>query len=330
MTRHRSGGLRARYGAALGATAALALAAGCGPAPPPRLPGAVAPLTPRLVRVGTPDGRGRVREMPLEQYVLASVLTELAPSGSDRAGVGRAFEAQALVARTYAVANMGRHASQGFDLCNSTHCQLVDTGRLSNAPWLAVAREAVRATAGLVITYQGRPIQALFHADCGGHTSAADAVWAGAPVPYLTGRPDDLPRGARHQSWTFEATGRQLAAALSRHGGPSPGADVSRIEIVERDGAGRVVRLALVGNRRITLRGNEFRAAVSEALGALALRSTLFSVSRSADRFVFEGRGFGHGVGLCQTGALARARAGQSPRDILAFYYPGTALTRGR
>ena len=87
---------------------------------------------------------------------------------------------------------------------------------MSTAPWREVARDAVSATAGMGLTYQGRPIQALFHADCGGHTSAADAVWAGTPVAYLTGRPDDLPRGARHQVWTVEATGRQLAEA--RHG----------------------------------------------------------------------------------------------------------------
>jgi len=330
MTRHGFGpGPRAWRGAAL-ATAALALAWACGPAAPPRMPGAVAPLAPRVVRVGTPDGRGRVREMPIEEYVLASVLTELAPSGSDRAAARRAFEVQAIVARTYAAANMGRHASQGFDLCDSTHCQLVDVRRLSNAPWRDVAREAVRATDGLVLTYQGRPIQALYHADCGGHTSAADAVWAGAPVPYLVGRPDDLPQGRRHQTWTLEATGRQIAGAVSRDGGPSPGGDVSRIEVVERDPGGRVVRVTLEGSRRITLRGTEFRAALSGALGATALRSTLFTVSRSNGRFVFEGRGFGHGVGLCQIGALARARAGHTPRDILAFYYPGAVLVRAR
>jgi stage II sporulation protein D len=104
---------------------------------------------------------------------------------------------------------------------------------------------------------------------------------------------------------------------------------VTRIDVVERDAAGRVVRLALEGSRRVTLRGTGFRAALSEVLGALALRSTLFTVSRSGERFVFEGRGFGHGVGLCQAGALARARAGETPHDILAFYYPGTVIKRG-
>ena len=330
MTRHRPGPKPRARRFALVATLALALGSGCGPAAPPRMPGAVAPLAPRIVRVGTPDGRGRVREMPVEQYVLASVLTEIAPTGADRAAARRVFEVQAIVARTYATANLGRHASQGFDLCDSTHCQLVDTGRLSTSPWRDVARDAVNATAAVVLTYQGRPIQAVFHADCGGHTSAADAVWAGTPVAYLTGRPDDLPRGARHQVWTVAATGRQLAEAVARHGGPSPGDDVSRVDVLERDGAGRVVRLTLQGTRQVTLRGAEFRTALSAALGPRGLRSTLFTVSRAGGRFVFEGRGFGHGVGLCQAGALARARAGQSPRDILAFYYPGAVLTRSR
>jgi stage II sporulation protein D len=88
--------------------------------------------------------------------------------------------------------------------------------------------------------------------------------------------------------------------------------------------------VTLEGSRRITLRGTELRAALSGALGAMALRSTLFTVSRSNGRFGFEGRGFGHGVGLCQTGALARARAGHTPRAILAVYYPGAVLVRTR
>ena len=100
--------------------------------------------------------------------------------------------------------------------------------------------------------------------------------------------------------------------------------------MLARDAAGRVVRLTLQGTRVVTLRGTEFRTALSEALGPPGLRSTLFTISRAGGRFVFEGRGFGHGVGLCQTGALARARADQSARDILAFYYPGAVLTRSR
>lgn len=310
----------------LALTTLAAVAAGCAPATPPRAPGRIAPLVPQMVRVGQRDGSGQIRELPLEQYVLASVLTEIVPSGLDREAARRVFEVQAIVARTYAAANLGRHRSQGFDLCNSTHCQLVDTRRLSTSSWRAVAEDAVARTAGRILVFEGRPAQTVFHADCGGHTSAAHTVWNGDPVPYLRARHDDLPGGARHRSWTYEATAHQLAQAVALHNGPSTGGTLSQVEVLERDVAGRVIELVLRGRQSVTLHGTDFRAALGEALKPPALRSTLFSVSRKENRFVFEGRGFGHGVGLCQVGAMARANAGQSPRDILGFYYPGTSL----
>lgn len=261
--------------------------------------------------------------------MLASILTEVAPSEGDREVAGRIFEIQAIAARSYAAANLGRHRRQGFDLCDSTHCQVLDLRRLSAAPWRDVARAATARTVGIILTYRGHAAQTLFHADCGGETSAADEVWAGAPVPYLRGRPDALPGGARHQTWRLEVAASQIADAVARDGGPSIGRGRFRIEIPERDRAGRAGRVALTGSRTVTLRGTEFRSALSGALGPLSLRSTRFTVEERGGRFVFEGQGFGHGVGLCQTGAIARARAGQSPREILAFYYPGTELTAG-
>lgn len=300
---------------------------GCGPTPPPRTPGLPVSPVPPSIQVGRADGAGPVRALPIEDYVLASILSEVAPPASDRDAAGRIFEIQAIVARTYAAANLGRHRRQGFDLCDSTHCQVLDLQRLSGAPWRDVARAAAARTAGIILTYRGRAAQALFHADCGGQTSAADEVWAGTPVPYLGGRLDALPGGARHQSWRLEVSARQIADAVARDGGPSVGPDPFRIEILERDRAGRAVRVALTGHRHVTLRGTEFRSALSRTLGPLSLRSTRFTVEELGGRFVFEGQGFGHGVGLCQTGAAARARVGQSPREVLAFYYPGAELT---
>ncbi len=281
---------------------------------------------PAVVRIGHADGSGGVRVMPLEEYVLATVLSETAPPRGDPAGAERMFEVQAIVARTYAVANLGRHASQGFDLCDSTHCQVVDLSRLTRSPWVAVARRAVERTAGRILVYDGRPIQALFHADCGGRTSGADEVWGGAPVPYLTGHADDLPHHAKHMVWKYEITGARLRAALARNGGPELGSAAARVEVTARDSAGRARRVTVAGKATVILRGEDFRSAVNAVAGPLAIRSTWFTVKRAGARFVFEGRGFGHGVGLCQTGALARARAGESARDILAVYYPGAAI----
>ncbi len=310
-------------------SAAAAFLAACAPVPPPAVPGPTAPLVPAVVRVGHADGSGAVRSLPLEQYVLATVLSETVPPSGDRAAAERIFEVQAIVARTYAAANLGRHASQGFDLCDSTHCQVLDLSRLERSPWVAVARRAVERTAGQVLLYGGRPIQALFHADCGARTSGADEVWGGTPVPYLTGHPDRLPGNDSHMVWRYEIAGQRLSEALGRNGGPQVGSAATRVEVTARDSAGRAQQVVVSGRRTVTLRGENFRSAVNAVAGPLAIRSTWFTVSRADGRFVFEGRGFGHGVGLCQTGAAARARAGESPRDILAFYYPGTVIRGG-
>ena len=262
--------------------------------------------------------------MPIEEYVLASILTEVAPAKADPVAIGRLFEVQAIVARTYAAANLGRHAAEGFDLCATTHCQLVDPRRRATSSWRTPAERAVARTAGVVLVHDGRPVQAVFHADCGGHTSAAADVWGGAPRPYLRAQRDDLPAGASHQTWRFEATANDLAAALNRETRTSAGARLSAIEIGGRDAAGRVLNLRLRGTRETTVRAEDFRGAVTRVFGARSLRSAWFDVRRARDRFVFEGRGFGHGVGLCQTGAQARATQGATALAILSFYYPGT------
>ena len=105
------------------------------------------------------------------------------------------------------------------------------------------------------------------------------------------------------------------------------GARLDRIEIAGRDAAGRAEKILLRGTRTFVVRGEVFREVVTRALGVKSLRSTLFTVKKSARHASsFSGKGFGHGVGLCQAGALARLRAGASADDVLAHYFPGTTL----
>lgn len=329
MTSSRA--LRTRRSLAAVAVAAAAAFAACAPQPAPVLPGAPAPLLPATVRVGDLESHaGAVRQVPIEEYVLASILTEVAPAKADPAAVERLFEVQAIVARTYAAANPGRHAARGFDLCATTHCQLVDLRRPETSSWRAQAERAVSRTAGVVLVHQGRPIQALFHADCGGHTSAATDVWGGTPRPYLRAMRDDLPTGASHQTWRFEAGTRDLLTALNRDARTSVGRRLSAIEISQRDAAGRILQIRLRGGRDTTVRAEDFRTAVTREFGVRSLRSAWFDVARTRDRFVFEGRGFGHGVGLCQLGVQARVALGASALSVLALYYPGTQARAAR
>jgi stage II sporulation protein D len=101
------------------------------------------------------------------------------------------------------------------------------------------------------------------------------------------------------------------------------------LDVQSRDSAGRARLVLLNGERAPLVRGEDLRAVLNQALGPRAIRSARFDVHRDGERFIFDGQGFGHGAGLCQTGALARAAAGQSFDAILAFYFPGTLLTTG-
>jgi stage II sporulation protein D len=314
------------------AVAIGALVAACAPRPRPlELPPAAGPLLPATVRVGGLDGPpGAIRQVPLEEYVLASILSEIAPAQGDPGVLERVFEIQAIVARTYAAANLGRHAAEGFDLCAGTHCQLMDLRRPQTSSWRPIAERAVAQTAGRVLIYDGRAALTVFHADCGGWTSAAADVWGGSARPYLVAVRDDLPGGVRHQTWRFEPGAGELRAALNRDQRTAIGSTLRAVEVVDRDAGGRNLQVRVRGARQVVVRAEDFRTAVTRAFGPRSLRSACFTVGLRSSRIVFEGRGFGHGVGLCQIGAQARAAAGLAPTDILEFYFPGTHLMAGR
>jgi stage II sporulation protein D len=277
------------------------------------------------VRVSASD-RSQVVAVPIEEYVLASTLSEIAPASSGTAAAARAFEVQAVVARTYAAANVGRHAAEGYDLCDRTHCQLVDLERPRRSRWANIARAAVERTRGAVLYAGDRPAATLFHADCGGHRASASDVWGGNAGSYLRGGPDPLPAGASHLTWRFEIEREKLRAALNANPRTTVGARLDTIDVQSRDRSGRARLVLLNGERAPLVRGEDFRAAVAATLGARTIRSSRFEVRRAGMTFIFEGQGFGHGVGLCQRGALARAEAGESLEAILQFYYPGTEL----
>jgi len=310
---------------------ALLLSAACrGPAAPVPPPQAPAPRPVETIRVQFDDrGTTVIRDIPLDAYAAGAALSEFAPAAGVPAAIEAMYEVQTIVARTYAAAHRGRHAANGFDLCSTTHCQLYEPGRLVASRWADAARRSAERTAGLLVLYEGLPADAVFHADCGGFTSAATDVWGGVGHPYLPARADDGPASGAHASWQYAVGADTLRPMLDavpqlRIGGP-----LNAISVVSRDASGRVARLRLQspsGARDITISATALREAMSATFGARALRSTLFDVVRQGREFLFSGKGFGHGVGLCQVGALARVTAGDDTRTVLAHYYPGTTI----
>lgn len=274
---------------------------------------------------------GKVVTVAVEDYVAATALSEITPVGESPDTVARIYDVQTIVARSYARAHLGRHRAEGFDVCDTTHCQLYEPARLGSSRFADEARRATARTAGRVLTYgagPAKPIDALFHADCGGHTTSPQQVWGTAGLPYLRAESDEVPT-VKHRSWSLTLTRFDLAKALDAETRTAVGDRVKSVVLEDTDSSGRVSRVTVSGtNRRVTLRSDDFRNVVNKRLGARAMMSTRFRMSRSPNGadYVVNGTGFGHGIGLCQVGALARARRGDDAADILAVYFPGARL----
>ena len=248
--------------------------------------------------------------MPVESYVNRVVAGE-----SDATDTAASLEALAIVVRTFALHQAHGHAA--YDLCDSTHCQLVrwDAG----AARLAMARAAALATAGETLRFHGRPALAYFGKDCGGYTASPAEIWAHArPLPYLPARQDSYCIRDGGRDWASEISFSDLTTVLAAHRLAPPG--WKSLTVAQRGPSGRAVSLRVDS---ISIPAEQFRLAVGESLGWNRVPSTWFEVRREGERFLFHGRGWGNGVGLCQRGAAAMAAQGHSAAEILAQYFPG-------
>jgi stage II sporulation protein D len=260
----------------------------------------------RTVALGVAGGM-KSGDVPLEVYVARVLAGEGEPNAPEATQ-----QALAIAIRTYAVFNTGRHKREGFDLCDSTHCQVP---RSANAN----SRRAALATAGRILTYQGAPAEIFYSASCGGRSETASAAWpkTGVSRPYLRSvkddvHDDDLP-------WRLEKPLVELQAELERHGFSGT---LKNVEIKSRTKSDRAEVLKLSGMHPDRIAGDQFRAAI----GTTVLRSTAFSLKKDHDTIRFTGRGYGHGVGMCVIGAGRRARRGETTTAILKAYYPGLKI----
>lgn len=245
----------------------------------------------------------RVQVMRLEDYVAAVLAGEAAGVSEEQAR-----RAQAVAARTYAVHFRARHGAEGFDFCDTTHCQDLRLAAVD-----ARAREGAEATEGELLWFDGRPAATFYHQNCGGQTEDAAATFPGYEAPYLRSIADPYCVARGRMEWSCEISSRDLARAL--------GAPAASVRVTERTAAGRVAWLDISGRR---VSASTLHFAVGRALGWHLLRSAAYEVSNTSGGFRFRGNGSGHGVGLCQHGAMRMAAEGRTYREILNFYYPST------
>lgn len=230
-----------------------------------------------------------------------------------------AIKAQSVAARSFALASRGRHASEGYDLCTTTHCQLY-TGTAAEK---SASNAAIKATRGEVLTYGGKPIEALFHTDSGGMTENSEDVW-GSHVPYLRAAKDTP---AKTMPWTKTISRADLERKLA-----AKGHDIGKVRSIalspltigraakDRTASGRVKTMTVKGTKgTVTLSGTTWRS-------LLGLKSTLFDAKLTKDAVTFTGYGSGHGLGISQWGAERMAAKGASYAEILHHYYTGTTL----
>lgn len=282
-----------------------------------------APLSGVPIRVHL-TGKNITRDLPLEEYVLGVVAAE----GSVESEL-EALKALSVAARTYALKNLRRHAEEGYDFCDTTHCQrylLTVADDRNHARFKNAFRRAVTETAGEAVRDEGgRVADAYFHAACGGMTADIETLWGAQAPGYLRGVADEYCAAAPH-AWVNVIPAAKLAKALRGDSSSDVGSSLENITITSRDRTGRVEFLVLEGESRRELRGWDFKIIVGRALGWNVLKSSRFEVTREGTDFVFRGNGFGHGLGLCQEGAHEMARRGLSYRRILEHYFPGTTI----
>ena len=282
------------------------------------------------------SGVTAVNLLALEGYLRGVVALEI--------GAGRppetleAVKAQAVAARTYAVRHAGRREALGFDYYGTVLDQAYG-GVAAEDP---VATRAVEATRGEILTYDDEPIEAYYHSTCGGRTAAVEEVWGGEPRPYLRSVSDRRPGGgwyceaSSRFTWTEEWSEIELLEAVTlglRDRGLGTVNEVRRVAVTGRTASGRAAELEVRTDRGTArVEGDAIRRVLRPAPDRL-LNSTAIELDPRGGNgrvtgLTVHGRGWGHGIGMCQVGALERARDGQSYRDILRTYYPGTRLTR--
>ncbi|MES0490674.1 MAG: SpoIID/LytB domain-containing protein [Leptospirales bacterium] len=247
-----------------------------------------------------------VNNVPISEYLISVISHEMSPSWPVET-----LKAQAITARTYVMKKMERNAKLKYDIGSTTYDQVY--GGFVSDP--KNAKRAVEETKGMVITYEGKLAEVFYHSDCGGETAAASEVW-NHDFPYLVRKRCEF-KDSPEYSWevTYSKSHIEKAFGISF---------ITSIVISQRTPSKRV-KLLVINSRRgkKSITASLFRA----KLGSTKIRSTRFAIRQSGSNFVVRGRGYGHGVGLCQWCAkIMVEKQSMNHRSILRFFFPGTKI----
>jgi stage II sporulation protein D len=267
-----------------------------------------------------------VNVLPMEAYLAGVLRNELLKSWHLEA-----YKAQAVAARTYALAERNRRLSRAFDVYDSQQSQVYGGKDTETAR----ASDAVAVTRGIVAAYRDkegrlRLLRTYYHSACGGETCPSGVVFGGETVGPLAGVKCDYCYRAKWYRWSEVSLAKKdIADALRQSGVPELRnlGEVRRVEVAETTGAGRATKIRVVdaGGLSILVNADAWR----RFIGGMKVPSTWFTIRDDGERIVLEdGHGFGHGVGMCQWGAQYLAEHSMTGEQIIRFYYPGAVLAR--
>lgn len=240
----------------------------------------------------------------------------------------QALMAIAVAVRTFIASHLGRHLSEGFDFCDTTHCQLFRGEQDLFGPSVEpTVSTSVARTAGEILSFKGKPIEGFYTASCGGLSATPSMVWGGISRYPYTRIPCRWCQFSRYRNWERSADANRVLGSLSVLIGSKLSSETELI--LDTDPQSGFVQSVTVrdGSKRVVLSTEFFRRAIGLRLGWSTVLSPTFTVERQGSRFIFRGRGFGSQVGLCEEGAVAQAASGRGYRDILRFYYPGIDIS---
>ena len=237
--------------------------------------------------------------LDFDHYLAGVVEAEAGPGAPDEF-----FRVQAVLCRTYAVNNWDRHATEGFNLCDNTHCQAFH-GRNDENPDIL---EAVYATHDIVVADKSyNLIDAVYHSNSGGETQKSEGFWPENKY-YLLSILDPFSQNQRNSAWEYSIEWR-----LWRDYFVEMGVDLSKTDSMDL--------LIKQNHRKIFVAFDEDTIYLNNIRSDFGLRSSFFNVISEGDKVVLKGRGYGHGLGLSQEGAMEMVRQGYSYKDIINYYY---------
>lgn len=250
----------------------------------------------------------------MENYLLGVLPYEMS-----RSWPLEALKAQAVTARTYTAMQL-KNSKKDFDLYNNVRDQMYKgSGKV-----YASVKKAVEGTAHQILTYQGKPFHTYYHANCGGGTDDAK-IWTGAKGPTikpLTGASCAYDKNSKSYEWSNTIAQKSINDFINKNG---LAGSVKKIKVAKRTDGKRAATLEFTTSKgKKTLSCAKFRRLV----GSSKLKSCkITDISQKSDGFYFAGRGYGHGVGMCQDGAKGMAQAGKNYKQILSHYFPSAKLT---